>query len=56
MDFAKLAELKKPCPCGSGKMAGACCRGNEDCPCGSGKMVKDCCVVDPAGHEAEATS
>ncbi len=35
--------LDKPCVCGSGKVAGACCRKDEPCPCESGKKAIECC-------------
>ena len=54
----KMSLLMAQCACGSGKMAGLCCkRGeakeveNEACPCGSGKVVKDCCMQDPEAHK-----
>jgi len=54
----KMSMLMQPCACGSGKMAGLCCKAgetkeieNESCPCGSGKMVKDCCMKSPDTHQ-----
>jgi hypothetical protein len=38
-----LKDLNKPCDCGSGKLAGYCCKKNEICPCGSEKKAGDCC-------------
>ena len=35
--------LNKPCACGSGKDAGACCKKDEACSCGSGKKAGVCC-------------
>jgi len=35
--------LDKPCMCGSGKMAGVCCRKDELCSCESGKKAIECC-------------
>ena len=40
--------LNKPCACGSGKMAGNCCRKDEACFCGSGKKVSECCLQEDA--------
>lgn len=39
-----MKGLDKACTCGSGKIAGHCCRKDEDCPCGSGDKVSDCCL------------
>jgi len=39
-----MKGLDKPCTCGSGKLAGECCKKDEKCPCGSGKKVSDCCI------------
>lgn len=54
----KMSMLMAPCACGSGKMAGFCCKvgetkmiENEMCVCGSGKMIKDCCMKNPETHQ-----
>ncbi len=51
--------LDKECACGSGKLAGCCCRKDEACPCGSGLKVCECCVKEkastPAEEDADAT-
>ncbi len=39
-----MKDLDKPCKCGSGKLAGNCCRKDEQCPCGSGQVVSKCCL------------
>jgi len=39
-----MKGLDQKCACGSGKLAGTCCRKDEACPCGSGKKVSECCV------------
>ncbi len=44
--------LDKPCTCGSGKLAGNCCRKDELCPCGSGLKVSVCCVKEKAEEDA----
>lgn len=60
MDEARKAELTAQCACGSGKMAGQCCKKGEPCFCGSGKPVGECCMANPEAHgmppapEAEA--
>ncbi len=41
-----MKGLDKPCECGSGKLAGNCCRKDEPCPCGSEKKVSECCMKD----------
>ena len=38
-----MKGLDKPCGCGSGKVAGKCCRKGETCPCGSAKPASECC-------------
>ncbi len=45
-----MDELKTPCTCGSGKMAGNCCKAGETCPCGSGKTVSTCCMAGSQEH------
>ncbi len=53
----KMKELMQKCDCGSGKMAGMCCKqgeakviSGEMCPCGSGKTVGECCMKSPETH------
>lgn len=55
----KVSLMMAPCACGSGKMAGFCCKANEVkeienelCICGSGKALKDCCMKNPEVHQA----
>ena len=55
----KVSELMKTCDCGSGKMAGMCCKQGESkaiagemCPCGSGKTVGECCLKNPDAHQS----
>jgi len=45
-----MDELKAPCTCGSGKMAGNCCKADEPCPCGSQKKVSQCCMASSEEH------
>jgi len=36
-------DFDMACSCGSGEIAGACCKSSELCPCGSGEMAGACC-------------
>ena len=45
----KMAKMKAPCACGSGKMGKDCCMKadadmikGQPCPCGSGKLCETC--------------
>jgi len=37
----------KACTCGSGKVAGECCKKDEQCACGSGMKCSECCFKKP---------
>jgi uncharacterized protein YchJ len=51
-----MKGLDQPCECGSGKLAGNCCRKDEPCPCGSGEKVSKCCMKDTQEADAETTT
>jgi hypothetical protein len=39
------------CSCGSGDLAGACCKSSELCPCGSGERAGECCYAPESEDE-----
>lgn len=45
------AEFDVICACGSGEIAGACCKSNELCPCGSGDKAGECCYAPEIDEE-----
>ncbi len=49
-----MKGLDQACTCGSGKLAGNCCRQSETCPCGSGVAVNTCCLASTATPAPQA--
>lgn len=47
------ADLDSACSCGSGEVAGACCKSGEPCPCGSGLRAGECCYAPTNGEDEE---
>lgn len=39
---AGFPDFDAVCSCGSGEIAGACCKSNNPCPCGSGDKAGEC--------------
>ena len=46
-----FADFDMPCSCGSGEIAGACCKSGELCPCGSGNRAGECCYASESEDE-----
>jgi hypothetical protein len=47
------ADFDAVCSCGSGEIAGACCKSGEMCPCGSGLRAGECCYAPVNGEDEE---